>query len=228
VVAGIAAEPGGPVGVDLVSGAWLASAGFAWPKVVPFVGCCCWHCWSDRCSGCFSCSPSKKCLEKRFIIILELNHTPKLYAVIFIYLYLSDDVVDKVPKQSHDSHQALTSMQPNIHTTRLTTLDITWVAASECRIRRGSDCSLRAPYLNPGLRRWLSRCRCLCLTRRGRWSDPLSSSYSLEWWRLRSTARCEESRSRTERPLDKCPAPPSHSGGVPSLSWGYPSSPHRH
>jgi hypothetical protein len=29
VVAGIAAEPGGSAGVDLVSGAWLASAGFA-------------------------------------------------------------------------------------------------------------------------------------------------------------------------------------------------------
>jgi hypothetical protein len=46
-----------------------------------------------------------------------LNRTPKLYAVIFIYLYLSDEVMDKVPKQSHDSHQALTSMQQNIHTT---------------------------------------------------------------------------------------------------------------
>jgi hypothetical protein len=34
--------------------------------------------------------------------------------------------MDKVLKQSHDSHQALTSMQQNIHTTQLTTLDITW------------------------------------------------------------------------------------------------------
>jgi hypothetical protein len=153
VVAGIAAEPGGLTGVDLVSGAQLASASFAWPEVAPSVGCCCWHCWPDHCSGCSSCSPSMKCLEKRRIIILELNRTPKLYAVIFIYLYLSDEVVDKVLKQSHDSHQALTSMQPNIHTMRLTILDITWVAPSECRIRRGSDCSLRAPCLNPGLRR---------------------------------------------------------------------------
>jgi hypothetical protein len=56
-------------------------------------------------------------LEKRCRNISESNHTPKLYAVIFIYFYLSDEVVDKVPKQSHDSHQALTSMQQNIHTT---------------------------------------------------------------------------------------------------------------
>jgi hypothetical protein len=165
-VAGIAAEPGGSAGVDLVSGAQHASVGFAWPEVAPSVGCCCWHCWPDCCSSCSSCSPSKKCLEKRHIIILELNYTPKLYAVIFIYLYLSDEVMDKVPKQSHDSHEALTSMQPNIHTMRLTTLDITWVAPSECGIQRGSHASLRAPCLNPRLRRWLSRC--LCLTRRGR------------------------------------------------------------
>jgi hypothetical protein len=117
VVASIAAESGGSAGVDLVSGAWLASAGFAWLEVASSVGCCCWHCWLDYCSGSSACSPSKKCLEKRHIIILESNRTPKLYAVIFIYLYLSDEVVDKVPKQSHDSHQALTSMQPNIHTT---------------------------------------------------------------------------------------------------------------
>jgi hypothetical protein len=164
-VAGIAAKPGGSTGIDLVSRARLASAGFVWPEVAPSMGCCCWHYWSDRCSGCSSCSPSRKCLEKRRIIILELNRTPKLYAMIFIYLYLSDEVVDKVLKHSHDSHQALTSMQPNNHTTQLTTLDITWVAPSECGIRRGSDCSLRAPCLNPGLRRWLSRC--LCLMRRG-------------------------------------------------------------
>jgi hypothetical protein len=180
-----------------VSGARLASAGFAWPEVAPSVGCC-WHCWPHHCSGCSLCSPSMKCLEKRHIIILELNRTPKLYAVIFIYLYLSDEVVDKVPKQSHDSHQALTSIQPNIHTTRLTTLDITWVAPSECGIRRRSDCSLRAPCLNLGLRRRLSRC--LSLTCRGRWPDPLPSSYSLVWWRLRFAAGCGESRSRTEYP----------------------------
>jgi hypothetical protein len=52
--------------------------------------------------------------------------------VIFIYLYLSDEVVDKVLKQSHDSHQALTSMQQNIHIMQLMILDITWVAPSEC------------------------------------------------------------------------------------------------
>jgi hypothetical protein len=117
VVAGIAAEPSGSAGVDLVSGAWLTLAGFARPEVAPSVGCCCWHCWLDRCSGCSSCSPSKKCLEKRRKIILESNRTPKLYAVIFIYLYLWHEVMNKVPKQSHESHQALTSMQPNIHTT---------------------------------------------------------------------------------------------------------------
>jgi hypothetical protein len=117
VVASVAAKPDGSAGVDLVSGALLALAGFAWPGAAPSVGCCCWHCWPDRCSGCSLCSPSKKCLEKRCINILESNRTPKLYAAIFIYLYLSDEVVDKVSKQSHDSHQALTSMQPNIHKT---------------------------------------------------------------------------------------------------------------
>jgi hypothetical protein len=104
-----------------VSGALLASAGFVWPGAAPFVGCCCWHvyCWPDYWSGCSSCSPSKKCLEKRCINISESNCTPKLYAMIFNYLYLSDEVMDKVLKQSHDSHQALTSMQQNIHTTQL-------------------------------------------------------------------------------------------------------------
>jgi hypothetical protein len=225
VVAGIAAEPGGSAGVDLVSRARLASAGLAWPEVAPSVGCCCWHCWPDRCSGCSSCSPYKKCFEKRRIVILESNRTPKLYAMIFIFLYLSDEVMDKVLKQSHDSHQALTSMQPNIHTTRLTTLDITWVAPSECTIWRGSDCSLWAPCLNSGLRRWLSRC--LCLMHRGCWPDPLPSSCSLRWWHLCFAAGCGESQSRAERPVDECSAPPSHPGGVPSPSCGYPSSPHR-
>jgi hypothetical protein len=117
VVAGVATEPGGSAGVDLVSGALLASASFAWPGAAPSVCCYCWHCWPDRCSGSSLCSPSKKCLEKRCINISESNCTPKQYVVIFIYLYLSDDVVDKVLKQSHDSHQALTSMQQNIHTT---------------------------------------------------------------------------------------------------------------
>jgi hypothetical protein len=137
VAGGVAAEPGGSAGVDLVSGALLASSSFAWPRVAPSVGCCCWHYWPDYCSGCSLCSPSKKCWEKICINILESNRTPKLYAVIFIYLYLSDEVVDKVPKISHDSHQALTSMRQNIHTTRLTTLDITWVAPSECGTRGG-------------------------------------------------------------------------------------------
>jgi hypothetical protein len=121
VVAGVAAEPGGSAEVGLVSGALLASTSFAWPGAAPSVGCCCWHCWLDHCSGCSSCSPSMKYLEKRCINISELNCTPKLYAVIFIYLYLGDEVMDKVLKQSHDSHQALTSMQQNIHTTRLIT-----------------------------------------------------------------------------------------------------------
>jgi hypothetical protein len=34
--------------------------------------------------------------------------------VIFIYLYLIDEVGDKVSKRSHDSHQTLTSMKQNI------------------------------------------------------------------------------------------------------------------
>jgi hypothetical protein len=114
VVVVVAAKPGGSAGVGLVSGALLASAGFVWLGATPSVGCCY---WLDRCSGCSSCSPSKKCLEKRCINILESNRAPKLYVVSFIYLYLSDEVVDKVLKQSHDSHQALTSMQQNIHTT---------------------------------------------------------------------------------------------------------------
>jgi hypothetical protein len=130
-VAVVAAEPGGLAEVGLVSLALLASAGFAWPGAAPSVGCC-WHSWPDHCNGCSSCSPPWKCLEKRSINISESNRTPKLYAMILIYLYLSDEVVDKVPKQSDDSHQALTSMQQNIHTTRLTTIDITWVAPSDC------------------------------------------------------------------------------------------------
>jgi hypothetical protein len=167
VVAVVSAEPSGSAGVGLVSGALLASAGFAWPGAAPSMGCCCWpvYCWLDYCNGCSSCSPSNKCLEKRCINISQSNRTPKLYAVIFIYLYLSDKVADKVPKQSHDSHQALTSMQQNIHTMRLMTLDITWLAPSECGTQRESDCSLRAPCLNLGLRRWLTRC--LCLIHRG-------------------------------------------------------------
>jgi hypothetical protein len=64
-----------------VSGALLTLAGFARPGATPSVGCCCWHCWPeccwpDHCSGCSSCSPSKKCLEKRCINMSELNRTP--------------------------------------------------------------------------------------------------------------------------------------------------------
>jgi hypothetical protein len=210
-----------------VSGALLASAGFVWPGAAPSMGCCCCspvYCWPDHCSGCSSCSPSKKCLEKRCINISESNCIPKLYAVIFIYLYLSDEVVDNVQKQSHDSHQALTSMQQNIHTRRLTTLDITWVASSECETRRGSDCSLWAPSLNPGPRRWLTKC--LCMMRRGHWPDPQPSSCSHRWWHPHSSAGCGESQSHAERPVDECSAPPSHPGGAPSPSWRFPSSPH--
>jgi hypothetical protein len=47
----------------------------------------------------------------RDISILESNRNPKRYVVIFIYLYLKDEVVDRVPKRSHDSHQALTSIK---------------------------------------------------------------------------------------------------------------------
>jgi hypothetical protein len=45
---------------------------------------------------------------------VRIESYPKLYAMIFIYLYLGDEVVDKVLKQYHDSHQALTSMKQNI------------------------------------------------------------------------------------------------------------------
>jgi hypothetical protein len=54
-VVGIVAELGGSAGVGLGSGACLASAGFAWPKVAPSVGCCCWQCCPDHCRGCSSC-----------------------------------------------------------------------------------------------------------------------------------------------------------------------------
>jgi hypothetical protein len=61
VVAGVAAEPGGSAGVDLVSRALLASTSFVWPEATPSV-------------GCSSCSPSKKCLEKRCINISCVHH----------------------------------------------------------------------------------------------------------------------------------------------------------
>jgi hypothetical protein len=135
---------------------------------------------------------------------------PQLYVVIFIHIYLSDEVVDKVPKQSHDSHQALTSMKQNIHMTQLTTLDMTWVAPSECGNWRGSDYSLWAPCLNPGPRRWLTRY--LCRTRRGHWPAPLPSSCRLGWWHSRSTTGCRESRSHAEWPVEECSAPLSRPG----------------
>jgi hypothetical protein len=64
-VVGVAVEPSGSARVDLVPGALLASASFAWPGAAPSMACCCWHCWPDCCSSCSSCSPYKKCLEKR-------------------------------------------------------------------------------------------------------------------------------------------------------------------
>jgi hypothetical protein len=97
------------------------------------------------------------------------------------------------------------------------TLLRTQVTPNDCGIQKGSGCSLWTPCPNSGLRRWLSRC--LCLTRRGHWPDPLPSSCSLGWWHLRSAAGCGESRSCAERPVDECSAPPSHPGGVPSPSW---------
>jgi hypothetical protein len=130
--------------------------------------------------------------------------------------YLSDEVLDKVPKQSHDSHQALTSMKQNIHMARLMTLNTTWVAPSECGTRRGSDCALCAPRLNPRSRRWLTRCP--CWMRRDHWPDHLPSSCSLGWWRRCSTAGCGESQSHAERPTNGCSAPSSHLGGAPSPS----------
>jgi hypothetical protein len=134
--------------------------------------------------------------------------------------------VDKAPKQP---------MTPNKHAQTQTsiikqamtnaTLLLTRVTPNDCKIWRGSGCPLWAPCPNSRLRRWLFRC--LCLTRKGHWPDPLPSSCSLRWWRLCSAAGCGESRSRAERPVDKCSAPPSHPGDVPSPSWGYASLPQR-
>jgi hypothetical protein len=143
----------------------------------------------------------------------------------FIYLNI-DEVVDKASKQpTTPNKQAQTKTSIIKQAITNTTLLLTQVTPNDCGIRRGSGCSLRAPYPNSGLRRWLSRC--LCLTRRGCWPDPLPSSCSLRWWCLRSAAGCGESRSHAEQPVDECSAPPSHPGGVPSPSWGYTSSPHR-
>jgi hypothetical protein len=86
-------------------------------------------------------------------------------------------------------------------------------------------CVIKHPGHTCGPRRWLSRC--LCLTRRGRWPDPLPSSCSLGWWHQHFTAECEVSRSHDERSADECSAPPPHPGSVPSPSREYPFSPRR-
>jgi hypothetical protein len=104
-----------------------------------------------------------------------------------------------------------------------TTLLLTQETPNDRGVRKGCGCSLRTPCPNSGLRRWLSRC--LCLTCRGRWPDPLPSSCSLRWWHLRFIAGCGESRSRAERPVDECSAPLSRLGGVPSPSWDIPFYP---
>jgi hypothetical protein len=143
----------------------------------------------------------------------------------FIYLNI-DEAVDKVPKQptTPNKHtQTQTSIIKRVMTNA--TLLLTQVTPNDCGIWRGSGCSLRAPCPISGLRRWSSRC--LCLMHRGRLPDPLPSSCCLRWWCLCSVTGCGESRSHTKRPVDECSAPPSHPGGVPSPSWGYPSSPRR-
>jgi hypothetical protein len=160
------------------------------------------------------------------------SHVTQLYAqgiegkcYHFIYLTI-DEVMDKVPKQptTPNNHaQTQTSIIKQAMTNA--TLLRTRVAPNDCGIQRGSGCLLRAPCPNSGLRRWLSRC--LYLTHRCRWPDPLPSSRSLRWWHLHSTAGCGESRSRAERPVDECSTPLSHLGGVPSPSWGYSFSPRR-
>jgi hypothetical protein len=104
------------------------------------------------------------------------------------------------------------------NTTELTTLDTTWVAPSEYGIRRGSDCPLGAPCLNPGS--WWCPTRCLCQTRRGHWPDHVPSSCNPRWWHLSSAAGCGGSQSHAEKPASGCSTPPSCLGGAPSLSWG--------
>jgi hypothetical protein len=91
---------------------------------------------------------------------LRIESYPKLYAMIFIYLYLGAEVLNKVPKQSHDSHQPLTSMKQNIKHSVTNDPQHDLGGLREYGIRRGSDCSLWAPRLNPGPRRWLTRCLC--------------------------------------------------------------------
>jgi hypothetical protein len=150
-------------------------------------------------------------------------YKPQLYAqgiegkcCHFIYLN-KDEVVDKTPKQPTTPTKHAQTQTPIIKQVMTNaTLLLTQVTPNDCEMQRGSGCSLWAPCLNPGLSRWLTRC--LCLTHRGRWPNPLPSSCSLGWWHLHSAARCGESRSHTERPVDECSAPPSHPTGVPSPS----------
>jgi hypothetical protein len=131
--------------------------------------------------------------------------------------------VDKVPKRSHDSHQTLTSMKQNITHNIANDSQHNFRAPTKYGIQRWSDCPLWAPCLNPGSRRWLTRCP--GRTRRGHWPDHLPSSCSLRLWHLRSTAGCGGSQSLAEQPVDGCSAPSSHLGGAPSPSWGHPSPP---
>jgi hypothetical protein len=135
----------------------------------------------------------------------------------FIYLNI-DEVVDKALKQPTTPTKHA-QIQTSIIKQAMTNVKLllTRMTPNDCEIRRGSGCPLRAPCPNPRMRRWLTRC--LCLTRRGSWPDPLPSSCSLRWWHPRSIAGCRESSSRAEWLVDECSVPPSHPGGVPSLSW---------
>jgi hypothetical protein len=126
------------------------------------------------------------------------------------------EAISQLTSSTH-KHENKTS-----NTTQLTTLDTTWVAPSEYRIRRGSDCPLGAPCLNPRLLRWLTRCP--RQTRRGHWPNHLPSSCNPGWWRLSSAVGCKGSQSRTKKPTSGCSTPLSHPGGAPSPSCGHPSS----
>jgi hypothetical protein len=108
-------------------------------------------------------------------------------------IYLNKyEVVDKAPKQPTTPTKHAQPQTPIIKQAMTNiTLLLTRVTPNDCKIQRGSGCSLWLPCLNPGLRRWLTRCQ--CLTRRGRWPDPLPSSCSLRWWCLHSAAGCGES-----------------------------------
>jgi hypothetical protein len=66
----------------------------------------CWFgcCWPDRCTDCSLCSPCKRFLTREIYVFLESK--PRLYAMIFINLYLKDEVMDKVLKHpmTHIEH----------------------------------------------------------------------------------------------------------------------------